>query len=332
MTVTRTDPQQRFAEGLELLKPERGPASWQQGIGLIESASADGLGEASAQCAVFEAMGVGRVSNWEKAFDRLAQAAEQGWTRAQEELRLLARSATGSWRDLRRGLSIDDLLSAPPVELLSESPRIGMVRKFATPEECAWLIQCARDTLAPSTIYDFKTGELRQDPKRTNSYTACNPLDVGIIAEVIRARLSRTIGLPLAHYEMSQILHYSVGQEFRPHHDYFDPAHAGFQQEIATLGQRVATQLIFLNQEFEGGETQFPSIGLTFRGGTGDALMFFNINEAGDPEPLTLHTGLPPTEGQKWTFSQWIRERRPRPPPATKPPVSVGGAGSPLRS
>ena len=315
MSDTKADPQQRIAEGMDLLKPERGPASWRQGIDLIETLSAEGHGQASEQCALFEAMGVGRSCNWEKAFDRLQQAAAQGWARAQEELRLLARSDSESWQDLRRSLSVDKLMSAPPVELLERSPRIGIVRKFATPEECAWLIGCARATLAPSTVYDFETGELRRDPKRTNSYTPCNPFDVGIVPEVIRARLSRTIGFPLDHFEMSQILHYSVGQEFKPHHDYFDPDKPGFQREIEFLGQRVATQLIFLNHEFQGGETHFPSIGLAYRGGTGDALMFFNINESGDPDPLTLHTGLPPTEGEKWIFSQWIREHRPRPQP-----------------
>ena len=49
---------------------------------------------------------------------------------------------------------------------------------------------------------------------------------------------------------------------------------------------------------------------LDHRGVTYD---FFNINEDGDPEPLTLHAGLPTTQGEKWIFSQWVRDRRPQP-------------------
>lgn len=319
MTERRAELEQSFSDGMELLKPERSPAEWKQGIALIEAASDAGLGQASEQRAIFECMGVGRPSNWEKALDCLALAAEQGSLRARDQLLLLAGAdeagsgGPGCWNGLRTQVSIDQLLSCPAVELVSVSPRIGIIAGFASAAECRWLIDSAADRLAPSSIYDFQTGTQRPDPKRTNRGTQCNPFDVGIVAEVIRARLSRAIGLPLAHYEISQILHYTVGQEFKPHHDYFDPDKEGFRHEIATLGQRVATQLIFLNEEFEGGETEFPSIGLSYRGATGDALMFFNINEAGEPEPLTLHAGLPPTAGEKWIFSQWVRDRRPQP-------------------
>ena len=44
------------------------------------------------------------------------------------------------------------------------------------------------------------------------------------------------------------------------------------------------------------------------RGGRGDALVFFNLDEAGQPDPRTLHAGLAPTRGEKWLLSQWIRD------------------------
>jgi len=44
------------------------------------------------------------------------------------------------------------------------------------------------------------------------------------------------------------------------------------------------------------------------RGGTGDALIFANVDPAGHPDPMTLHAGTPPKSGDKWVFSQWIRE------------------------
>ena len=73
----------------------------------------------------------------------------------------------------------------------------------------------------------------------------------------------------------------------------------------------MGTFLLFLNEEFEGGETTFPAAGLSFRGRTGDALFFANVTRDGRPDPLTLHAGRPPTSGEKWILSQWIRERPP---------------------
>jgi hypothetical protein len=135
--------------------------------------------------------------------------------------------------------------------------------------------------------------------------------ELDLVTEIIRARISSSLRLPLQRFEVSQVLHYEPGQEFKPHHDYFDPSAEGFQQEIAQRGQRVATFLIYLNDEFDGGKTQFPSLGFSYRGELGDAIAFFSVGPDGRPDPLTLHAGLPPTSGEKWIFSQWIRDRIP---------------------
>jgi hypothetical protein len=37
--------------------------------------------------------------------------------------------------------------------------------------------------------------------------------------------------------------------------------------------------------------------------------MFANVDAAGAVDPLSLHAGEPTTAGEKWVFSQWIRDR-----------------------
>jgi hypothetical protein len=32
-----------------------------------------------------------------------------------------------------------------------------------------------------------------------------------------------------------------------------------------------------------------------------------NTDETGRPDRRTMHVGLPPTRGEKWLLSQWIR-------------------------
>jgi len=80
-------------------------------------------------------------------------------------------------------------------------------------------------------------------------------------------------------------------------------------QQIAQDGQRIFTFLIYLNEGFEGGETDFPLIGLRHQGRIGDALFFWNVKPTGAVDRDTLHAGLPPATGQKWLFSQWVRDR-----------------------
>ena len=42
---------------------------------------------------------------------------------------------------------------------------------------------------------------------------------------------------------------------------------------------------------------------------SGGALYFANLDAAGAGDPRTLHAGLAPTQGEKWVFSHWIRNR-----------------------
>ena len=75
-------------------------------------------------------------------------------------------------------------------------------------------------------------------------------------------------------------------------------------------GQRIRTCLVYLNDDFEGGETEFPRLGIKFRGRTGEALVFDNVGPNGVGDMNTVHTGLPPMRGEKWLLSQWMRSKR----------------------
>ena len=70
------------------------------------------------------------------------------------------------------------------------------------------------------------------------------------------------------------------------------------------------TALIYLNNDYEGGETAFVRTALKVRGRKGDALIFRNILEDRSVNPLSEHAGLPVIKGAKFLASRWIRERR----------------------
>jgi hypothetical protein len=117
-------------------------------------------------------------------------------------------------------------------------------------------------------------------------------------------RIAALTGIAMNGMEPTSILHYAAGEEYQPHFDFLDPAVPAFATKIAASGQRFVTVLIYLNDDFEGGETEFPKIGYRYKGRKGDALMFRNIDRFGAPDRMTLHAGLPPTRGEKWLFAR----------------------------
>jgi hypothetical protein len=132
-----------------------------------------------------------------------------------------------------------------------------------------------------------------------------------LVTEAVIDRVCALAGLPAVNAEALQVLHYRVGEYFAPHVDSWDIGFEGHAGTLKTHGQRVYTVLVYLNDDLEGGETEFLRLGLRHRGGKGDALMFRNVDAEGRTNPDTLHAGRPPTRGEKWLLSVWIRDRAP---------------------
>ena len=244
--------------------------------------------------------GLGAPPDWPKAFRRMRQAAEGGHPVAQATIELIgAEPELSGW------------LTPPQPQVISKRPHVLSIAGFIPPDICAWLIERSRPKLSRAPVYDnVSAGPIFQD-SRDNSTSAYNFWEVDLAMLLVRERIARATGLPVPGLEPLQVLHYSVGQRFEPHYDWLDATRSGHQPDLARAGQRIATFLIFLNEDFEGGETSMPSIGLEHRGRTGDALFWANVSPDGKPDLNTLHAGRAPTAGEKWVLSQWCRNRAP---------------------
>jgi hypothetical protein len=290
------------------------------GIRMIMAAAERGGGYACAQAGALCASGASGFADWPRALDYLQRAAELGYTPAQDQLRLLSSERGEDWGRLRRAVSLDAWRTTPEPRVLSEAPLIRAYDKVFTAEICAWIIARGRGRLAPAQVFDSSTGGSIFHADRRNSAAEFIIADVDLVLLAVRERLAAAAGLDVANMEGPQLLHYKVGETFAPHHDYLDAEQPGYARDIAFRGQRVATCLIYLNEAFEAGETGFPELGLRHRGGTGDVLVFMNVDAEGRPDPRTLHAGLPPTAGEKFVLSQWVRNR---PPPGAGDPGIV---------
>lgn len=316
VTTDPTEPKAQFELATMLLRStDTRQDQFFRAVSLVDSAADSGDADATAMQALFEAMGAARPQNWDRAFDSLQLAAERGSIPAQRQLAFLAMGNTSSavadaWADMRRSISLERLLHHGERQAFASAPRIRVIESFASPDECRWLIKRARDSLKSALVFDLH-GNHVLDPGRSNKGTVFTLPDMDLIIEILRARISAATHIPVSVFEPTQVLHYSAGQEFKRHFDYLEPGNPHHSEQLRSHGQRIATFLIYLNEDFEGGETEFSQIGLRYRGKTGDAIFWANCDMEGRPDSLTLHAGLPPTAGAKWILSQWIRDRTP---------------------
>ncbi len=276
------------------------------GIDLLQRAARQGSGEALALQARLAAWGLLQQRDPALALDLLQRAAELGWPPAQAELRFLAHAEGADWRGLRAGVDLAGWTRAPPVRKLMERPKLRALDAFLAPAECDWLIALARGKLQPARVYRDSAATI-VSTERTNSDAGLPLKAADVVLGLIRERISNAIGAGTEYFEVAQVLHYAPGQSFKRHGDFLDPASPGLAEEIRQLGQRVATLLIYLNDDYEAGETEFPDAPFRFKGRKGDALFFLNVDAAGAPDPLSVHAGLPPERGEKWVLSQWVR-------------------------
>ncbi|SFJ74173.1 prolyl 4-hydroxylase [Paenibacillus sp. UNC496MF] len=176
-------------------------------------------------------------------------------------------------------------------------PLILILEHVLSHAECDALIGLARDRMRRArtgrsrALSDVRTGSGAFLEENENEWV-----------RAIELRLAGLMGVPAAHAEPLQILHYRPGEEYRPHLDYF------MAEQVAN--NRISTLVMYLNDVEEGGETVFPSLRLAVTPKKGNAVYFEYFY--GDPRlnELTLHGGSPVAAGEKWIATQWMRRQR----------------------
>jgi prolyl 4-hydroxylase len=182
--------------------------------------------------------------------------------------------------------------------------------EFISDEVCNWLIERSRPRLAPARVYDSSAGAETVHGTRSNRAANFNLIEADLVQIATQARIAAACGVPLHNLEPLSVLHYNPGEKFERHFDFVTPTSPHYVSELARLGQRRMTFLIYLNDDYAGGETDFPRLSVRHRGRRRAGLCFANTHPDGSPDERTLHAGLPPVEGEKWIVSQFVRDRR----------------------
>lgn len=182
---------------------------------------------------------------------------------------------------------------------LSSTPHIRYYPGLLTARECSYLTGMAQPQLRPSFVTDPATGAHMPHPVRTSTGMSFGPIHEDLVVRRINERIAWVSDTDVACGEPLHILHYSPGQQYRPHTDAIP----------GEPNQRCWTVLVYLNSDYIGGQTSFPKLGIDYRGAPGDALIFSNVDADGRADMATLHAGLPVTSGVKWLATRWIRAR-----------------------
>lgn len=198
----------------------------------------------------------------------------------------------------QRLLSNPDAFKVPAIGL-----DLFVVRDFLALGECAGLMRMIDRKRKPSAVLgasdpDFRTSE------------TCD-LDPGkILVRNVENKLALLTGIEPDRGETIQGQRYSVGQQFKPHHDFFFTDQPYWKEQEKLGGQRTWTAMIFLNTPEAGGQTFFETAGVRITPRAGTLLAWNNLDAAGMPNPYSLHQGTPVDAGLKYIITKWYRERR----------------------
>ena len=305
--------------GKRLLVGDRSPCLPKDGAGLIAEASARGGAEAAAVLAVLYAVGASRGHDLQAGLKSLIVSADRGWPAARAQLRVLAAgpsgdsagdglSASTDWPALAQAIDLAAWQAPPAATDLSSSPLVRSYPQFATPAMCRWFIENARGRLSRALVYEAISREVMAKPTRTNTAAVFDIVATDFVFVLAQLRMAACLGVPLRQFEAVTVLHYDEGEEITEHYDFVDPNLPSYAQELAEKGDRVVTFLVYLNDDYQGGETAFPRLDISHKGTRGEGIFFVN-SDHGRADTRTLHAGRTPVGGEKWIISQFVRDR-----------------------
>uniref|UniRef100_A0A7S3YI44 Fe2OG dioxygenase domain-containing protein n=1 Tax=Lotharella globosa TaxID=91324 RepID=A0A7S3YI44_9EUKA len=236
-----------------------------------------------------------------------------------------------------------------PVKLrtLNHSPKVFEIENLLTPEEAEALREAAMHVEhAGNKFQRSTTGHTGNvDPFRTSDNAFVHsesPIAVNLTKrafQVLRMEYDSELG------DGIQVLRYNASGGYRWHTDWFPETTVYGRNHDVTRGgaNRFATVFFYLSDVGLGGQTGFPEA----EGDTSElesslekaremfkprsweleavekcfgkfsvkpfkarAILFYSLHPNGKGDPMSMHTGCPVLEGQKWAANLWIWNKR----------------------
>lgn len=195
-------------------------------------------------------------------------------------------------------METNNLVNYRPV-LINKSINLYYIPNFLTSNECDHIINLAQDKFVRSGV--VTNAESSYSNNRTSYTYYLQKKHDNIIAN-IEKRVSLFVDKPEDCIESLQIVRYQAGQEFKEHHDWFQP---DYRKRINN-NQRQYTFFVYLNDVDDGGLTRFPKLNVSFKPEKGTALFWQNCLTHDICLQDNLHQGEPPKNSIKYGLNIWI--------------------------
>jgi hypothetical protein len=198
---------------------------------------------------------------------------------------------------------------------LHQSPQINLLRNLLSRTEIETIIEAALPRLKQSVVFDPDTGELVAADYRT-AQSAWLKREEHPVIKLLYDRVEELTGLRAVMSEDFQVARYDGnGGEYKPHFDFGRWKFVDTWNE--TEGNRIATVLIYLSDQFEGGGTAFTRINTCVAALKGTGVLWYNLLPSGIGDLRTKHGGCPsyqiPGDNKdgghvKWVANMWFAE------------------------
>jgi len=193
------------------------------------------------------------------------------------------------------------------ITVLSEDPWIVQFDNFFNAEDAAGVLSTVSGRWERSTdtgaMNEFGESGRVVSKTRTSENAWCrsacenHPASQSIISKIVDVT-----GIPYENFESFQILKYSVGQFYRTHHDMSQ------SQTLRVAGPRILTFFLYFSDVEEGGETNFPRLGISVKPKLGRAILWPSVMDHNNlkQDSRTYHQALPVEKGTKFAANSWI--------------------------
>lgn len=180
-----------------------------------------------------------------------------------------------------------------------------IIDNFVTEEEAKYVIELAREKFIPSVLF----GNYRMDNIR-NSKSIWLPTHDKTISSIIQ-RACTKVGFPFKNAEGLQVVKYDPNGYFKPHYDTTHEIEKQSHDFFSHGGHRLATIIVYLNDEFEGGNTHFVNLQKHIKPKKYGGILFYSLDKKGNKcHPNSLHEGTKVLSGNKYIANIWIRQNK----------------------
>jgi hypothetical protein len=197
-----------------------------------------------------------------------------------------------------------------PTQILCKEPLIAVFDSNLSSDVLEFLISYPINQRGEEPR-NFRNGFVLYTAKSVNGQEILQTTDFIFLTDLIVNRIKEVLDITYTedNIEPLQVAHYPTGGFLGPHRDFMRQKGEIVDERYR---DRIATVILYVNDDYEGGVTMFDELDLVVQPKKGQILYFeYNpLKNSIDTNMKTLHSGTEITKGEKRLVVQFIRENK----------------------